>query len=123
MYPTTFLVEVPTLDAPLTIDVAALYQQFQTIPDARNSRGKRYCLAVLLTIAVLSKLAGYSSARAIADWACARAEALAELFELSRARMPHATTWTRVFGHAAALEALEQVVAALSAPASTAEVP
>ena len=123
MYPTTFVVEVPTFDAPVTINVAALYQQFQTIADARKRRGKRYPLALLLTIAVLSKLAGYSSARAIADWARERAEALAELFELRQARMPHPTTWTRVFGHAAAIEALEQAVATLSAPPSTAEVP
>jgi hypothetical protein len=123
MYPTTFVVELPALDAPLTIDVAVRYQQFQVIPDARKARGKRYPLAMLLTIAVLSKLAGYSSARAIADWARVPAEALAELFELPRARMPHPTTWLRVFGQAATIEALEQAVATLSAPPSTAEVP
>jgi predicted transposase YbfD/YdcC len=37
--------------------------------------------------------------------------------------MPHLTTWTRVFAHAVLLEAFEQVVAQLSAPVSTAEVP
>ena len=42
-------------------------------------RGVRYPLAVLLTIALLAKLAGYSKARAIADWAKLRAAELAEL--------------------------------------------
>jgi predicted transposase YbfD/YdcC len=89
----------------------------------RKRRGVRYPLAVLLTIAVMAKLAGYSGARAIADWAALRADVLAELFDLPRPRMPHLTTWTRVFGHAVVLEAFEQVVAQISAPVSTAEVP
>jgi predicted transposase YbfD/YdcC len=37
--------------------------------------------------------------------------------------MPHLTTWTRVLGHALVLEAFEQVVAQLSAPARAAEAP
>lgn len=123
MHLTPLSVEVPSLDAPIAFDVGTLYRQFQTLADTRKRRGVRYPLAVLLTIAVLAKLAGYSGARAIADWAALRAEGLAEVFDLPRPRMPHLTTWTRVFGHAVVLEAFEQVVAHLSAPISTAEVP
>jgi predicted transposase YbfD/YdcC len=123
MYPTTLAVAIPSLDTPLTLDIAALYQQFQTVSDLRKRRGKRYPLAVLLTIALLAKLAGVTGVRALADWAKLRAEEFAILFELPRAVMPHATTWTRVFGHALAVEAIEQAVAALSAPPPAAEVP
>jgi len=123
MHLTPLSVEVPSLDLPAVFDFDTIYRQFQTLADTRKRRGVRYPLAVLLTIAVMAKLAGYSGARAIADWATLRAEVLAELFDLPRPRMPHLTTWTRVFGHAVVLEAFEQVVAQLSARASSAEVP
>jgi predicted transposase YbfD/YdcC len=117
------VVEMPTQETPIVLDLGAIYQQFQTLADARKRRGVRYPLAVLLTIAVLAKLSGSSQVAAITDWAQARAEALAELFELKRPSMPHQATWTRVFGQALAVTALEQAVARLSAGASTAEVP
>jgi predicted transposase YbfD/YdcC len=123
MHLTPLSVEVPSLDVPVVFDFGTIYCQFQTLTDTRKRRGVRYPLAVLLTIAVMAKLAGYTGARALADWATLRAEVLAEMFDLPRPRMPHLTTWTRVFGHALVLEAFEQVVAHLSAPASTAEVP
>jgi hypothetical protein len=123
MHLTPLSVDVPPLDAPVVFDFGMIYRQFQTLADTRKRRGVRYPLAVLLTIAVMAKLAGYSGARAIADWATLRAEVLAEVFDLPRPRMPHLTTWTRVFGHAVILEAFEQVVAQISAPASSAEVP
>jgi predicted transposase YbfD/YdcC len=123
MHLTPLSVDVPPVDTPVVFDFGTIYCQFQTLADMRKRRGVRYPLAVLLTIAVMAKLAGYSGARAIADWAALRAEVLAELFDLPRPHMPHLTTWTRVFGHAVVLEAFEQVVAQLSAPASTAEVP
>jgi predicted transposase YbfD/YdcC len=120
---TTFTVELPTSDAPILLDLGAIYCQFLTLADGRKRRGVRYPLAVLLTIAVMAKLAALSQIAAIADWARARADSLAELFELKRPSMPHEATWTRVFGQALAITALEQAVASLSAPPSTAEVP
>jgi len=123
MHLTPLSLEVPPLDLPIVFDFGIIYRQFQTLADTRKRRGVRYPLAVLLTIAVLAKLAGYSGARAIADWATLRAEVLADAFDLPRPRMPHLTTWTRVFGHAVVLEAFEQVVAQISAPSSSAEVP
>jgi hypothetical protein len=69
---TTLAVEMPTGDAPLLLNLDAIYHQFQTLADGRKRRGVRYPLAVLLTIALLAKLAGYSQLAAIADWARAR---------------------------------------------------
>jgi len=123
MHPTTLTVEVPSVSTPVVFDVGTIYRQFQTLPDGRKRRGVRYPLAVLLMIALLAKLAGYSKARAIADWAKLRASELADLFDLPHATMPHPTTWTRVFGHAVAVDALEQVVADLSRGPPPAEVP
>ena len=72
---TMLAVEMPSQDAPILLDIGAIYRQFQTLADARKPRGVRYPLALLLTIAVLAKLSGYSQVAAIADWARARAEA------------------------------------------------
>ena len=100
-----------------------MYCQFQTLADARKRRGVRYPLAVLLSIAVLAKLSGYARVAALADWARARAEALAELFALKRPTMPHEAAWTRVLAQAVAVTALGQRVASLSAEPPTPEVP
>jgi predicted transposase YbfD/YdcC len=106
-----------------TIDIAEVYAQFQTVPDQRKRRGVRYPLAVLLTIALCAKLAGYSQVRAMAEWAWDRRGEWAERFALPRARMPHPTTWSRVFGSAVAVATLEQVMAALVAPPPPTEEP
>jgi DDE_Tnp_1-associated len=58
MHLTPLSVDVPPLDAPVVFDFATIYRQFQTLADTRKRRGLRYPLAVLLTIAVMAKLAG-----------------------------------------------------------------
>lgn len=50
-----------------TIDIADLYSQFEAIQDQRKRRGVRYPLAMLLTIALIAKLSGYSQVRALAE--------------------------------------------------------
>jgi predicted transposase YbfD/YdcC len=106
-----------------TLDLAALHQHFQDIPDLRDRRGVRYPLALLLTIALWAKLTGANQLRAIAEWARERQGELAERFGLPRPRMPHPTTWSRVFGSAVAIDALEQQLALLLAPPPAAEEP
>ena len=92
---TLSLPPVPFLFSPLS-----LYARLLTLTDQRDPRGVRYPLAVLLTIAILAKLAEQDSLRAIADWAQLRAPALTDLFALDRPTMPHPTTWNRVLGGA-----------------------
>lgn len=120
---TTFTVTPVNGDGPMTIDVAAIYQQFAQVPDLRKRRGVRYPVAVLLTIAVLGKLAGYRQVRALAEWARLRRHDLAPLLGLLRPSMPHPTTWSRVLGQAVREDAVEAVVQQLVAPARSAEVP
>jgi predicted transposase YbfD/YdcC len=106
-----------------TLCIADVYTQFEQIRDQRKRRGVRYPLAMLLTIALLAKLAGASQVRAIAEWARERAEELAALFDVQRPSMPHPTTWSRVLANALAVEALERALAPLLAPPATAEEP
>lgn len=121
MDPTTVTVRPFGSEHPFTLDLAAIYQQFQQVPDLRQRRGVRYPLAVLLTIALLAKLTGSSQLRAIAEWARERQGELAERFGLPHARMPHPTTWSRVFASAVAAEALEHALAPFLLPPTPAE--
>jgi predicted transposase YbfD/YdcC len=123
MNPITFTLVPPGHTQEMTIDVSALLEQFGSVPDQRKPRGVRYRLPVLLTIAVLAKLCGASHLHALAHWAAVRADVLAKLFDLPKPRMPHATTWSRLFASAVSADALERALEPLLAPPSTGEVP
>src|SRR5919199_3092437 len=99
--------QLPT-DVPFAFSLHALATHLQTVPDERKRRGRRYPLPPLLPLAVLAKLAGHSRLEALADWAKLRAADLARLFGLTRATMPHQSTWSRILGQAVDPDALEQ---------------
>src|SRR5690242_16322226 len=88
---------LPSADKPRVIDLQALHTALAAIPDRRHPRGIRYPLPLLLTIAVLGKLAGYSQLRALSEWARLRQAELTAAFGVQRATLPHPTTWSRVF--------------------------
>jgi len=67
-------------------------------------------------IAVLAKLAGQDSSRAISQWARLRQQDLSQLFQMQRQTMPHFSTWSRVLGHAVSPEELEQVMSQFFQP-------
>jgi DDE_Tnp_1-associated len=123
MDPITFTVTPRGSDQAITINLSTLLTQLQTVPDQRKRRGVRYPLALLLAIAVLAKLCADSQVHALADWAHARAAALAAVFGLSRPCMPHPTTWTRVLGNAVAAAAIETALQPLLHPPPISEVP
>jgi predicted transposase YbfD/YdcC len=110
MYATTLAFELLLPDEPVAIDLTYLYAQLQALPDQRARRGVRYPLPMLLIVALLAKLAGQCHLRAIAEWAALRAEDFATMFQFPRATMPHPVTWSRVFGTAVDLAALEQIL-------------
>ncbi len=97
-------------DLPFAFSLHALAAHLQNLPDRRKRRGLRYPLPVLLTLAVVAKLAGQSRLEAIADWAKLRAPDLVRLFGLKHATMPHSSTWSRVLGQAVDPDALEQAL-------------
>src|ERR687885_1768846 len=111
MHSTTwpFTFQLPA-DLPLLFSVQALAAHLATVPDRRKRRGRRYPLSPLLALAVLAKLAGHSRLEALADWAKLRAADLARLFGLTRATMPHQSTWSRILGQAVDPDALEQAL-------------
>jgi predicted transposase YbfD/YdcC len=119
----TFPFTLVGADQPHLLDVGALYAQAETLIDRRKARGRQYSLALILTLAVLAKLAGYTRVEELADWAKLRQQELHLLFGTKRARMPHHTTWSRILGRAVDVAALEQMVQHLLAPPRLGEVP
>ncbi len=97
-------------DEPCVVDLWSLFARLREVADLRKARGKRYPLWVLLSIAVLAKLAGHQEPQAIADWARIRARPLCWLFGLCRHAMPVLRTWQRVFGWGMDTDELEEIV-------------
>lgn len=52
----------------LMIDTASFYQAFEQVKDGRGRRGKRYPLALILTLIMLGKMAGETTIEGIIDW-------------------------------------------------------
>lgn len=92
-------------------DLNGLYAYLERLSDGRDRRGVRYLLADALSLIILAKLAGEDSVRGIADWLKYRAQMLVSVLRLPRPSMPHATTISRILGHAVASEELERVLA------------
>jgi hypothetical protein len=78
--------DVQLPDEPFAFSLQTLVELLHTIPDRRAKRGVRYPLPVVLTVAVLAKLAGHGKLRAVAEWARLCAEQLCPLLGFERAR-------------------------------------
>lgn len=50
------------------IDILSVYEAFEQVPDGRKDRGKRYPLALVLTLLLLGKMAGEQTVSGIVDW-------------------------------------------------------
>src|SRR5918997_2072107 len=92
----TFLTTVALPDAPPSVDPASLFALLAQLPDPRKRRGRRYALAVVLTLLLLAKLAGETTPSGIAQWARRRAEWLCDVLHLRRRRLPCANTYTAI---------------------------
>jgi hypothetical protein len=63
----------------LAIDPASLYQTFEKVKDRRGKKGKRYPLALILTLLMLGKMAGQSKIECIVNWVNERKDELKRL--------------------------------------------
>jgi predicted transposase YbfD/YdcC len=104
-----FEIQLPS-EMPFAFSLQTLTERLQTLTDKRQARGVRYPLDVLLLVAILARLAGYTRLEPMADWARLRARELATLLGLKRTSMPHQSTWSRVFGSAVDLDQLEHLL-------------
>jgi predicted transposase YbfD/YdcC len=83
--------------APGLVDLGALGRRLEGLTDQRERRGKRYALPMLLLLVVLAKLSGEDRPAGIADWVAGRGAQLREALGLAWKRMPHESTFRRLF--------------------------
>ena len=89
-----------------------LMEVFQSIPDPRKARGKRYPLAYLLALISAAMAAGRKAGRGIAQWIQLHASEVIEYLDPPRESMPSASTIRRIMRDIDA-EVLEQAVSIL----------
>ena len=65
-----------------------LYEILSSIPDKRSSHGKRYELALILSIVFFATISGYVGARAIDDFVKKNKSRLRKYFSLERKSLP-----------------------------------
>jgi hypothetical protein len=65
-----------------------LYEIFLTVPDKRNNSGKRYDLALILSIVLFATISGYIGARAIDDFVNKYKKELRRYFKVERKNLP-----------------------------------
>ena len=92
------------------VDLDSLFSSLMQLHDQRDARGLRYTLVTVLVYVILAKLSGENFVRGIADWVKLRKEQLAEGLGLAKVQAPHATTYTRILGHAIDPDEFQRVV-------------
>lgn len=77
----------------LAVDAASLYRAFEQVKDGRKAKGKRYPLALLLTLILLGKMAGEPKLDGIIDWINERQQEIKKLLNWPK-RFPVNKTYT-----------------------------
>ncbi len=77
----------------LEVDTASLYHAFEHVKDGRKRKGKRYPLALLLTLILLGKMAGETELDGIVDWIRERKKELRRLLNWPK-DFPVSSTYT-----------------------------
>lgn len=90
-------------------DVASLYRAFEQVKDGRKARGKRYPLALLLTLIMLGKLAGEKTISGIRDWIAEREKELKAQLNWPK-RFPVQSTYDEALAQCSG-EEIAQVIA------------
>jgi len=90
--------------------LGSLYGYLAKLTDRRKRRGVRYSLATILVLVVLAKLCGQDKPFGIADWAQQRRSFLVEALRLKHGRLPHHSTYRRIFESVLNGDELERVL-------------
>ncbi len=77
-------------------DAVSLYHVFEQLPDGRHPRGKRYSLALVLSLLIVGKLAGMTTLAALAEWVRLRADWLCQVLPGTRQQFPCPATSSKV---------------------------
>ena len=100
----------PAATAEFVFSLGSLYDYLAKLPDRRKRRGVRYSLATILVLALLAKLCGQDKPSGIADWVQQRGRFLIDVLGLKRGRLPHHSTYRRIFESVLSGEELERTL-------------
>lgn len=81
---------------PAKVPMNSLYQTLQALPDKRRKQGRRYELALVLSLLVIAKLAGQKTLSGATEWVRHHCVPLAQRFGLRREQMPCQMTYCKV---------------------------
>lgn len=90
-------------------EIGSLAAALAQLHDQRKPRGVRYALQPLLLLLALAKLAGEDTPSGVAQWVSERAALWRELLGLTWPRLPHASTWRRLWQRGLAVAQAEAV--------------
>lgn len=96
----------------LSKDGASLYQAFEKVKDGRKPKGKRYPLALILTLLFIGKMAGEKTIDGVIDWIKEREEEIKQILIWPK-RFPTNKTYTYALSlcnHQEIAEAVAQVI-------------
>lgn len=96
------------------VPLTALYEALQQVKDGRKKRGRRYSLALILTLLLLARLAGETEIRAAADWIKLRKKWIIDQLELKRRSVPCPGTYLYALGKIDAQDLLTVVANCLT---------
>jgi predicted transposase YbfD/YdcC len=94
----------------LVFSLGSLCGYLAKLTDRRKRRGVRYPLATILVLVILAKLCGQDKPYAIADWAQQRRSFLVNALRLKRGRLPHHSTYRRIFESVVSGDELERLL-------------
>src|SRR5205807_10329620 len=80
------------------VPLTGLYEALGQVKDGRKKRGRRYSLALILTLLLLARLAGETEIRAAAHWIKLRKKWIIEQLHLSRGSVPCVGTYLYALG-------------------------
>jgi predicted transposase YbfD/YdcC len=75
----------------VSIDTASLYRAFEQVKDGRGKKGRRYPLALILTLIMLGKMAGQTKIEGIINWINERKKELKKLLNWPKSFPSHRT--------------------------------
>jgi len=92
MYLTIFNQVEQIAQEALPVESGSVYQAFEQVKDGRGKKGKRYPLALLLTLLLLGKMAGETKLEGIIDWINERQQEIKQLLNWPK-RFPVSKTY------------------------------
>lgn len=113
MYLTTFNQDKQVEQKALAVDPASIYKAFEQVKDRRGKKGKRYPLALILTLVMLGKMAGETKIDGIIYWINLRKNELKRVLNWPR-EFPSNSTYSRALASCNGKEVAEIVAGVIT---------